>query len=68
MKILKNTIATLFAMMALMIATHSNATELKMKTFAILAFDGGESLKLAHNPIHFQVDDMQIVALMLLTS
>ena len=33
MKILKNTITTLFAMMALMIAIQSNATELKMKTF-----------------------------------
>ena len=32
----------------------------KMKTFAILAFSGGRCLDLAHVPIHFAIDDMQI--------
>ena len=32
----------------------------KMKTFAILGFSGGRCLELAQNPIHFQIDDMQI--------
>ena len=30
-----------------------------MKTFAILAFSGGRC-KVAQNPIHFEIDDMQI--------
>ncbi len=32
----------------------------KMKTFAILGFSGGRCLALAQNPIHFEIDDMQI--------
>jgi D-sedoheptulose 7-phosphate isomerase len=31
-----------------------------MKTFAILAFDGGLCRSLAQHPIHFEIDDMQI--------
>jgi D-sedoheptulose 7-phosphate isomerase len=34
--------------------------ELGMKTFAILAFSGGRCKELAHHPIHFALDDMQI--------
>ena len=32
-----------------------------MTTFAILGFNGGECLKVSHYPIHFEVNDMQIV-------
>tara|TARA_Y100001933_G_C18963311_1_gene549154 strand:- start:223 stop:837 length:615 start_codon:yes stop_codon:yes gene_type:complete len=32
----------------------------QMRTFAILAFSGGRCLELAHVPIHFPIDDMQI--------
>ena len=31
-----------------------------MKTFAILGFSGGLCKRIAHHPIHFEVDDMQI--------
>jgi D-sedoheptulose 7-phosphate isomerase len=31
-----------------------------MKTFAILGFSGGLCKSIAHHPIHFEVDDMQI--------
>lgn len=34
--------------------------ELGMITFAILGYSGGRCLKLAENPIHFSIDDMQI--------
>ena len=34
--------------------------ELGMKTFAILGFYGGKCKHLAHHPIHFEIDDMQI--------
>jgi D-sedoheptulose 7-phosphate isomerase len=33
---------------------------LNMQTFAILGFRGGKAKEIAQNPIHFQVDDMQI--------
>lgn len=36
------------------------ANQLKMKTFAILGFTGGQCKKLAQYPIHFEIDDMQI--------
>ena len=36
------------------------AKQLKMKSVAILAFDGGESLSLADVSIHFSINDMQI--------
>ena len=36
------------------------ASALGLKTFAILAFSGGNCLKLAEVPIHFSIDDMQI--------
>jgi D-sedoheptulose 7-phosphate isomerase len=31
-----------------------------METFAILGFSGGRCKRIAHHPIHFEVDDMQI--------
>lgn len=34
--------------------------EIGMKTFAILGFNGGKSKKIAQNPIHFNINDMQI--------
>jgi D-sedoheptulose 7-phosphate isomerase len=34
--------------------------EIGMKTFAILGFSGGQSKELVQNPIHFEIDDMQI--------
>ena len=34
--------------------------ELKMKSHAIVAFDGGKCKQIAQNTIHFQVNDMQI--------
>jgi len=36
------------------------AQELKLQTFAILAFDGGQCKELADNAIHFPINDMQI--------
>jgi D-sedoheptulose 7-phosphate isomerase len=36
------------------------AQEMKMKTFAILGFDGGKCLKLADVALHLPVQDMQI--------
>ena len=33
---------------------------LKMKTFAILGFNGGRCKEIAKYPIHFEIDDMQI--------
>ena len=36
------------------------AKELRLETFAILGYSGGECLKLADTAIHFPVDDMQI--------
>lgn len=32
----------------------------RMKTFAILGYSGGRCKSLAQNPIHFEIDDMQI--------
>lgn len=36
------------------------AEEIKMKTFAILGFDGGKAKALADESIHFAINDMQI--------
>lgn len=36
------------------------AKEMGLHTHAILGFDGGKSKKLADNPIHFEINDMQI--------
>lgn len=36
------------------------AKEKKIKSFAILGFDGGRCLKLADSVIHFKVNDMQV--------
>jgi D-sedoheptulose 7-phosphate isomerase len=34
--------------------------ELRLKTFAILGYSGGKCKELAHAPIHFDIEDMQI--------
>jgi D-sedoheptulose 7-phosphate isomerase len=34
--------------------------EIGVKTFAILGYDGGRCKEIAHFPIHFAIDDMQI--------
>lgn len=36
------------------------ANSLGMHTFAVLAYTGGKCKELAHTPIHFEIDDMQI--------
>ena len=36
------------------------AKKLKLRTFAILGFDGGKCIKLADNFIHIKINDMQI--------
>lgn len=36
------------------------ANEIGMHTFAILGFSGGRCRELAHTPLHFPLDDMQI--------
>lgn len=36
------------------------AAKLELKSFAVLAFDGGLCKKLANTAIHFEIDDMQI--------
>ena len=36
------------------------AKQLEMKTFAIVAYNGGRCCELADFPIHFIIDDMQI--------
>ena len=36
------------------------ARQMKVKTFAILGYSGGQAKRLADVPIHFPVDDMQI--------
>lgn len=38
----------------------TTATQLGMRSFAIVAFGGGRCLELADVPIHFKVNDMQI--------
>lgn len=38
----------------------TTASELKMISYAIVAFDGGRSKDIADHNIHFQIDDMQI--------
>ena len=38
----------------------TTANKMGLKTFAILAFDGGQCKKVAKIPIHFAVNDMQI--------
>ena len=42
------------------ISAINTANEIGLETFAILAFDGGECKKIARNPIHFAIQDMQI--------
>ena len=36
------------------------AKDKKMKTFAIVGFDGGTCKKIANNSIHLNINDMQI--------
>lgn len=36
------------------------ANRIGMETFAIVAFDGGRCKEIAHYPLHFDIDDMQI--------
>lgn len=36
------------------------SSEIGVKSFAILGYEGGKCLKLADNPIHFPIQDMQI--------
>jgi D-sedoheptulose 7-phosphate isomerase len=36
------------------------ANKMKIKTFAILGYDGGKAKKLTKHPIHFEINDMQI--------
>ena len=36
------------------------ANGIGMKTFAVLGYSGGRCLELAHHPIHFKINDMQI--------
>ena len=38
----------------------TTANDIGVKTFAILAFDGGQCKKIAKTSIHFEIDDMQI--------
>ena len=38
----------------------TTANQIGVKTFAILAFDGGQCKKVASTPIHFAINDMQI--------
>jgi len=38
----------------------NEAKKLKMNTFAILGFDGGQCIDIADNVIHFDINDMQI--------
>ena len=38
----------------------TTANQIGLKTFAILAFDGGQCINVAQTPIHFAINDMQI--------
>ncbi len=42
------------------VSAINTANEIGLKTFAILAFDGGKCKKIADFPIHFDINDMQI--------
>ena len=42
------------------ISAINTANQLGLKTFAILAFDGGKCNDIANYPIHFNINDMQI--------
>jgi D-sedoheptulose 7-phosphate isomerase len=43
------------------LAALTEARQLGVVTVAILGFDGGAALKLVDHPVHFAIDDMQIV-------
>ena len=38
----------------------NEANQIGMNTFAILGYSGGEAKKIVQNPIHFEINDMQI--------
>ena len=42
------------------VSAIKTANEIGLKTFAILAFDGGKCKEIAQYPIHFDINDMQI--------
>lgn len=42
------------------VSAIKTANEIGLKTFAILAFDGGKCKEIAKHPIHFDINDMQI--------
>ena len=42
------------------VSAINTANEKGLKTFAILAFDGGKCKEIANNPLHFKINDMQI--------
>lgn len=42
------------------VSAIKTANEIGLKTYAILAFDGGKCKEIAKHPIHFDINDMQI--------
>ena len=42
------------------VSVIKTANEKGLKTFAILAFDGGKCKEIAKHPLHFEINDMQI--------
>ena len=42
------------------VSAINKANKIGLKTFAILAFDGGKCKELAKYPMHFEINDMQI--------
>ena len=42
------------------VSAIKTANEKGLKTFAILAFDGGKCKEIANHPLHFEINDMQI--------
>ena len=42
------------------VSAINTANEKGLRTFAILAFDGGKCKEIANHPLHFKINDMQI--------
>ena len=42
------------------ISAINTANQIGLKTFAIVAFDGGKCNDIANYPLHFSINDMQI--------
>ena len=42
------------------VSAIKTANEIGLKTFAILAFDGGKCKEIANHPLYFEINDMQI--------